>query len=77
MSTWHQNQAKVPLYHPTKWTLVIDPPGRHKSVQRCESCAEAERIQRILKEHGTEHTYILPPESHNGLGHSSQVNLHD
>lgn len=73
MSTWHQNQARVPLYHATKWTLVIDPPGGQMSVQRCESRHEAEMFQRLLNSCGNKHTYILEPQGDtNGLGISDQ-----
>jgi hypothetical protein len=31
MATWHQQQRRkrspAPLYHPTLWTVLIDPPG--------------------------------------------------
>jgi len=31
MATWHQSRGRkrnpAPLYHPTLWTVLIDPPG--------------------------------------------------
>ncbi|MDP9155318.1 MAG: hypothetical protein M3O74_13820 [Pseudomonadota bacterium] len=41
MSTWHQQQSPVPLWHATKWTLVDDTPGKHTCVERFEAATQA------------------------------------
>lgn len=41
MSTWHQQQAPVRLWHETKWTLVEDGSDRHTYVERFDSLREA------------------------------------
>lgn len=60
MSTWHQRVNMPVLWHPTKWTVISDPPdqalcicGRHDSAQQAN-----EMMARLGK-----HCYVLPPAS--------------
>ncbi|UBM12802.1 hypothetical protein [Cupriavidus metallidurans] len=59
MSTWHQDNAMrrdgVRLWHETKWTHVDDQPGRHMSIERFDTYAEA--MTAIERKGG----YILAP----------------
>jgi hypothetical protein len=55
MSTWHQDQARKPLWHPTKWSVVDDPPNDLRTITLCDTQAQAEGWQR---KHGG---YILRP----------------
>lgn len=77
MSTWHQDQAAhrgaSPLFHPTDWTVVTDPPNRTRTVMRVATKEEAEQYEANIKQFSAdnpqdierriaaEHTYILPP----------------
>lgn len=56
MSTWHQNQAPVVLWHPTRYTLVFDPPGGHTCVERFDTFELAQAAQGKQP-----HSYILSP----------------
>jgi hypothetical protein len=64
MATWHQQQRPVKLYHPTQWTVVIDPPNEMRALY-CTSTKElAEVYMRNLKANNpgaAQHAYILPP----------------
>jgi hypothetical protein len=42
MSTWHQNQNPVPLWHVSKWTVVCDAYGKHMTVTRWNTADEAQ-----------------------------------
>ena len=72
MSTWHQDQAVkralrgkqkiTPLYHETKWTVVIDPPKRMRCTALFGTVEEADEYISNLKKHGNgDHAYTLPP----------------
>jgi len=64
MSTWHQRQNPVKLWHETDWSVVTDPPGGHLSVSRFPDDSEAQTYLNNLKKHGNGHgAYILPPMS--------------
>jgi len=56
MSTWHQDQNPVPLWHAELWTVVTDPPGKSISVERYRDPVDA---QRAADRYG--HSYVLPP----------------
>lgn len=56
MSTWHQRQRPVPLWHETKWTAVFDPPNSLMSVSRFDTAEAA------LQACGNQpHSYVIPP----------------
>jgi hypothetical protein len=46
MATWHQQQRRkrnrTPLYHPTLWTVLIDPPGGFASSMLFATQADTE-----------------------------------
>jgi hypothetical protein len=59
MATWHQQRAAVPLFHPTKWTVVIDPPNQCTSVSRFDTAKLANDYWATLgKDRGA---YVVPP----------------
>jgi hypothetical protein len=55
MSTWHQQQAPMRLWHDTLWTLVLDAPGRHTCVERFST----EDAARLTQDRAG--GYVLPP----------------
>ncbi|CAG9228576.1 hypothetical protein [Burkholderia vietnamiensis] len=57
MSTWHQDRNPMPLWHPTQWTLVIDPPNQMRSVERFDT-AEAANFAAKLRG-----GYVIPPSN--------------
>lgn len=68
MSTWHQDRAMrvnpVPLYHPTLWTVVIDPPNQMRASMLFTSRQLADVYMRNLKANNPgahRHAYILKP----------------
>lgn len=64
MATWHQLQRPVKLYHPTDYTVVIDPPNRMRALMTFSTKALAEVYMRNLKANNPgvyPHSYILPP----------------
>lgn len=64
MATWHQEQRPTHLWHATEWTVVIDPPGEMRALERFTSKALAEVYMRGLKAnnpHLAKHSYILRP----------------
>jgi hypothetical protein len=65
MSTWHQDQRPVQLWHTTEWTVVIDPPNQMRALVRFTSRQLAEAYMRNLKENNPgahAHSYILKPQ---------------
>jgi hypothetical protein len=75
MATWHQQQAEkrgaIRLYHPTQWTVVIDPPNQMRALMRFTSRDLAEVYMRNLKDNNPgayAHSYILKPTIAKGLG---------
>lgn len=65
MSTWHQQRARVPLYHASQWTVVSDPPNECTTVARFATLADAETYLSNCKAHGAKHVYILSPSQVN------------
>jgi hypothetical protein len=64
MSTWHQDQRPVKLWHETEWTVVIDPPNQMRALSRCSSKALADVYMRGLKANNpaaAAHAYVLKP----------------
>lgn len=64
MATWHQKQARIPLYHETQWTIVNDPPNECLGLSRFESKELAEQVLSNWKKNVPEnctHMYILAP----------------
>lgn len=68
MATWHQTQAqKRPGYrhwHPTQWTVLIDPPGEFSHGATFTTKALADVYMRNLKENNPQaerHALIIPP----------------
>jgi len=64
MSTWHQRQRPVILYHPIEWTVVIDPPEQMMCLYRTSTEQLAKVYLRNLKANNpkaAEHAYILGP----------------
>lgn len=61
MATWHQLRNQVPLWHPSKYTVVSDPPHDCRTVMRFETKAAAETFLSNIKARGESHSYILPP----------------
>lgn len=65
MATWHQQQVKgVRLYHPTQWTVVIDPPNEMRALYLTSTKELAEVYLRGLREnnpHAAKFAYILKP----------------
>lgn len=67
MATWHQMQARkrgVPLYHQTKWTVLIDSPGQFSHAYICDTKALAEVYMRNLEANNpgaAKHAVILRP----------------
>ena len=64
MATWHQQQRPVKLYHPTQWTVVIDPPNQMRALM-CFSTLELAKVyMRNLESNNPgafRHAYILKP----------------
>jgi hypothetical protein len=54
MSTWHQQQNPMPLWHDTLWTRVDDAPGRLTSVERFHTSDDAYKAMEKLG------GYVLP-----------------
>ena len=68
MATWHQQQVSVRLWHPTEWTVVIDPPNQMRALYTTSTKALAECYLRNLKANNpgaAKHAYILPPANRN------------
>ena len=66
MSTWHQDQRPVQLFHKTDWTVVIDPPNQMMALYRTSTKQLAEVYLRGLKANNPGaalHSYILKPEA--------------
>lgn len=64
MSTWHQANKRVRLFHETKWTVVIDPPNQIRTLMLFETKALAEVYMRGLKANNpgaAAHSYVLKP----------------
>lgn len=57
MATWHQQKARVPLWHASLWGVVTDPPNGCTSVMRFDTAQEAEAF---LPKAGP-HSYVLRP----------------
>jgi len=71
MATWHQQQSKVRLFHPTQWTVVIDPPNQMRALYCTSTKALAEVYLRGLKANNPSaaaHSYILKPALCHGGG---------
>jgi hypothetical protein len=58
MSTWHQQQRPVQLWHPTQWTVVTDPPNMMMTVQRFDTSPAADDFVK----RGAKHTYLILPQ---------------
>ena len=58
MSTWHQQQNPVRLWHETKWTVVTDPPGMPMVLERFENARDADASAAVLP-----HSYVLRPHA--------------
>ena len=56
MSTWHQRQRTVRLYHETLWTVVIDPPEQTMCLVLCETYEKA----KVLCDKSP-HSFIIRP----------------
>lgn len=66
MATWHQQQRPVKLYHPTQWTVVIDPPHQMRALVTFGTKDMADVYMRGLKENNPAawgHSYVLPPHA--------------
>ncbi len=64
MSTWHQDQVSGRLWHPTKWTVVIDPPNEMRALMTFATRALADVYMRGLKANNPrawQHAYVLKP----------------
>ncbi len=61
MATWHQQRARVQLWHDTLWTVVTDPPGECTSIMRFEAESEARAFLARIQERGEAHCYMLAP----------------
>ncbi len=65
MATWHQQQAKgVRLWHPTQWTVVIDPPNQMRACMTFGTRQLADVYMRNLKANNPgahAHAYVLRP----------------
>lgn len=69
MSTWHQDKAmregrSGPLWHPTQWTIVTNPPNRMMTLTVCTSRALVEaqlEAWRRGPSDQAEYSYILSP----------------
>lgn len=61
MATWHQNKANRPLWHPTKWTVIIDPPNQLRTGVLCDTRQSAESVLAQHKARGEKHVYIIDP----------------
>jgi hypothetical protein len=59
MATWHQRQRPVKYYHKTKWTVVLDPPGKLCCFVLFNTEAAA---REYLKNNPGPGHYVLPPE---------------
>lgn len=61
MSTWHQDQRPVQLWHAELWTVVSDPPGRATVVERHRDPVGAQRACDRLNLAEPKTAYVLPP----------------
>jgi hypothetical protein len=65
MATWHQlNAPQAPLFHPTDWTVVIDPPNQMRALVRHATRALADVYMRNLEDNNPSafaHSYVLKP----------------
>lgn len=64
MATWHQLQRPVKLYHPTQWTVVIDPPHQMRALMHFTTLELAKVYKRNLEGNNpaaNAHSYILKP----------------
>lgn len=64
MATWHQLQRPVRLWHPTQWTVVIDPPNQMRALMTFSTKALADVYMCNLKANNPDayaHSYILAP----------------
>lgn len=64
MATWHQQQANVRLWHPTQWTVVIDPPNQMRACVTFSTHELAKVYMRNLEANNPgvyPHAYILKP----------------
>jgi hypothetical protein len=64
MATWHQLKSKSKLYHPTQWTVVIDPPNEMRWMYLASTRELAEVYMRNLQANNPEayrFAYILKP----------------
>jgi len=57
-ATWHQNRSKAPLYHPTKWSVIHDPPNAMRSAHLFNTEEEA----KAHHAKNPQHSYILKPQ---------------
>ena len=74
MATWHQQRNSAPLWHPTKWSVVEDPPGQCTTVSRFDTLAQAQTYLDSLKRHGNgRNAYLLPPPRMTGKSPCSKV----
>lgn len=64
MSTWHQRQNSVKLYHDTMWTVVEDPPNDCRTLTLFETEATARVYLDRVKAKG-KRAYILRPANLN------------
>ncbi len=64
MSTWHQDQHPVKLYHPTQWTVCIDPPNQMRALMTFTTRDLAEIYMRNLAANNPgayRYSFILKP----------------
>lgn len=66
MATWHQHKARIayptPLYHPSMWTVLTDPPCEMASAMLFSTEAAANEFLAKLEKLGkAKHSYILRP----------------
>jgi len=67
MATWQQLKHPVTMFHPTKWTVVIDPPGEFRALMTFTTKALADVYMRNLKDNNPRvfpHAFILKPSRH-------------
>ncbi len=64
MATWHQQRAKVVLFHETDWTIVNDPPNQCTTLSRFSTEDKAKETLETWQKNNPDahrHCYILPP----------------
>jgi hypothetical protein len=64
MATWHQLQRPANFIHPTQWTVVIDPPGLMRALERFDTKDLADVYMRNLKANNPvahKHAFICKP----------------